>query len=199
MIKKIFRSIFAVSLLTLLCSILLIVSVLNDIFIKKVERDIESEALLAAHALKLGGEELFSQLEIPNRITWIAADGTVLRDSEKDPSTMSNHSDREEFIEAVSNGEGRSERYSDTLAQRTVNYAILLDDGSVVRVSSEQHSIWSLILSAGFPMLIVAAAIPILSGALAVKLSKNIVKPINEIKLSPGCVAVVRRALAASS
>lgn len=183
MIKKIFRSIFAVSLLTLLCSILLIVGVLNNIFIKKVERDLESEALLCAHALELGGEELFSRLDTPNRITWIASDGTVLRDSKNDHAKMSNHSDREEFIEAKENGEGKSERYSDTLAVRTVNYAILLDDGSVLRVSSEQHSIWSLLLSAGYPMLAIAAVIPILSGALAVKLSQNIVKPINEIKL----------------
>ena len=183
MIKKIFRSIFAVSVLTLICSILLIVGVLNSIFIKRVERDLESEALLCAHALELGGEDIFSHFDTPNRITWIASDGTVLCDSESDPTKMSNHSDREEFVEAKASGKGRSERYSDTLAVRTVNYAILLEDGSVVRVSSEQHSIWSLLLSAGFPLLFVAAVIPILAGALAVKLSKNIVKPINEIKL----------------
>ncbi len=183
MTKKIFRSIFIVSTLTLLISFVLIISVLNGLFGRKVESDLESEAVLAAHALELGGEEIFYLLDTPNRITWISEDGTVLRDSEKDFSTLSNHADREEFTEARETGVGKSRRYSDTLATQTVNHAIRLSDGSVIRVSTDQYSIWSLLLSAGLPIIIIVFAILILSGMLARKLSKKIVQPINEINL----------------
>ena len=100
MTKKIFRSIFAVSLLTLVCSILLIVVMLNTLFIKKVESDLESEAKLAAHAIELVGEDYFANLDTPNRITWIGEEGTVIYDSQRDASSLSNHADREEFIES---------------------------------------------------------------------------------------------------
>ncbi len=183
MTKKIFRSIFIVSLLTLLASFILIISVLNSMFGKKVESDLESEAMLAAHTLELGGEEFFHLLDTPNRITWIAADGTVLRDSEKDPSTLPNHSDREEIAMALEQGTGVSRRYSDTLATQTLNYAMRLSDGSVIRVSSDQYSIWSLLLSAGLPIAVIAVAILFLSALLARKLSNKIVQPINEINL----------------
>ena len=126
MTEKIFRSIFIVSLFALLCSILLIAAVLNSIFIKKVESDLESEALLAAHALELGGEELFSLLDTPNRITLIDESGVVLKDSERSPSDMGNHADREEFIEAQKYGVGKSIRHSDTIAAQTINYALRL-------------------------------------------------------------------------
>ncbi len=183
MTKKIFRSIFIVSLLTLLASFILMISVLNGLFAKKVESDLESEAMLAAHTLELGGAEFFHRLDTPNRITWIAADGTVLEDSEKDASALANHSDREEFKEAAEHGMGVSRRYSDTLATQTLNYAIRLSDGSVIRVSSDQYSIWSLMLNASAPIIIIAIVILALSGTLAIKLSKNVVRPINEINL----------------
>ena len=183
MTKKIFRSIFAVSLLTLVCSILLIVVMLNTLFIKKVESDLESEAKLAAHAIELVGEDYFANLDTPNRITWIGEEGTVIYDSQRDASSLSNHADREEFIEAKETGVGLSQRYSDTISAQTVNYALRISDGSVVRISSQQHTVWSLFLNAAQPFVLVVVLVLILSGSLSVKLSKKIVQPINELKL----------------
>jgi two-component system phosphate regulon sensor histidine kinase PhoR len=53
--------------------------------------------------------------KIDARITIIDTDGIVLGDSEKDPRTMENHSNRPELIEALSHGVGSSIRYSTTL------------------------------------------------------------------------------------
>ena len=147
-----------------------------------MESDLESEALLAAHALERGGEELFSLLDTPNRITLIDKSGVVLKDSEVSPSDMENHSDREEFIEAQKSGVGISIRHSNTIAAQTINYALLLSDGNVIRVSSDQYSVWSLFMSAGIPMLAVIAAVLVVSATISKKLSENIVKPINDIK-----------------
>ena len=183
MTKKILRSIILVTVLTLVLSMMLTVITLNSLFIKKVEQDLESEAQLAALGVELVGVDYFSTLDTPNRITWIAPDGTILYDSVFDINKLSNHSDREEFIEAKKDGIGMSQRYSDTLASQTINYALLVSDSSVVRISSEQHTIWALLASSAPTLLIVFSIVLILSLPLSVKLSKNIVKPINDIDL----------------
>jgi two-component system phosphate regulon sensor histidine kinase PhoR len=49
------------------------------------------------------------------RVTIIAPDGTVWGESEQDRTTMTNHSDRPEVIQALASGEGSSIRFSQTL------------------------------------------------------------------------------------
>jgi two-component system, OmpR family, phosphate regulon sensor histidine kinase PhoR len=53
--------------------------------------------------------------QINARVTIIAGNGTVLGDSEEDPATMENHSDRPEVIEALAEGTGSDIRRSATL------------------------------------------------------------------------------------
>ncbi len=183
MTRKISLSIFAVSLLTLVLSVSLIVFILNSFFSKKVEQDLAAEAHLAASAIEICGDEYFVSLDTPNRITWISPDGSIINDSKKDASSLGDHSDREEFKEAVEYGTGISRRYSDTLAEKTLNYAIRLEDGSVLRVSSIQNSSLSLFLNAMPYCLIVCMLILLVSAILSRKLSVRIVEPINEIDL----------------
>jgi two-component system, OmpR family, phosphate regulon sensor histidine kinase PhoR len=49
------------------------------------------------------------------RVTIIAANGTVLGDSSEDPAEMENHLNRPEIKQALSQGEGDSSRYSQTV------------------------------------------------------------------------------------
>jgi two-component system phosphate regulon sensor histidine kinase PhoR len=58
------------------------------------------------------------------RITLIDISGLVLGDSEHDPRTMENHSDRPEIKEALTHGRGIAIRYSPTLKQKMMYYAI---------------------------------------------------------------------------
>lgn len=58
------------------------------------------------------------------RVTWIAHDGQVLYDSEKDVKQLDNHSNREEVVEALETGYGESIRQSTTL---TSDCSILLN------------------------------------------------------------------------
>ena len=61
------------------------------------------------------------------RVTVIAADGRVLADSAHDIETMENHSNRPEFLEAMSTGEGESVRHSHTLDRDLVYWAMRFD------------------------------------------------------------------------
>lgn len=75
------------------------------------------------------------------RITWVTADGTVLYDNGADVSGLPNHLDRPEIREAIENGSGESIRRSDTFQLNTFYYALQLDDGTILRTSTQASSI----------------------------------------------------------
>jgi len=58
------------------------------------------------------------------RVTVIAADGTVLADSQSDPQTMENHAGRPEIAQAMAEGSGRSMRHSATVNRELLYYAV---------------------------------------------------------------------------
>ena len=183
MIKKIFKSTLGVSLLTFLCSMLIIMGALYQYFNNQLMKELENEANYVSASVELLGEKYFEKLKTKNRITWIDEDGVVLYDNVANIDSMENHSDREEYIEAVEKGYGQSERVSDTLSQKTVYYAVLLENGSVVRVSTTQFTILTLLLNMLQPISIMILVAVILSAILASKVAKKIVAPINEIDL----------------
>ena len=96
---------------------------------------------------------------------------------------MENHADRWEVRQALEEGAGQSSRYSDTLAERTYNYAVRISDGSVVRFSATQASNWSLLRTAALPTLAALAAVAALTLLLASKTARDMVQPINRINL----------------
>ena len=82
------------------------------------------------------------------RVTWIASDGTVIYDNDTDAMGLENHSNRPEVQKAFETGEGESVRKSDTMNKNTFYYAVLLDNGTVLRVATEAESILSVFVSA---------------------------------------------------
>ncbi|MDR0308822.1 MAG: hypothetical protein LBH87_02705 [Coriobacteriales bacterium] len=118
------------------------------------------------------------------RVTWIAADGQVLYDSEvADVATLENHAGRQEVAEALANGSGEATRYSSTLTETTYYHAALLDDGTVLRFSRSQASVLSQILNNLIPALLVMAATVLVVILAARLLTRRIVTPINAINL----------------
>ena len=117
------------------------------------------------------------------RVTRIDADGSVLYDSRRDADTLDNHSGREEVKEALKNGEGEDVRRSVTVEKDLYYYAMLLDDGSVLRVSREVDSLASTALA----MLPVIGGLAVLMIVFAMLLAKwqtaRLIKPINELDL----------------
>ena len=58
------------------------------------------------------------------RVTVIAADGTVLADSQSDTSTMENHAGRPEIRDAFAKGDGQSIRHSVSVDNNLLYYAV---------------------------------------------------------------------------
>ena len=183
MTSKIFRNSFLVGVAVFFLSIALFMGVLYQYFGSQLLIQLESEAALAARGVEMGSMDYLDGLSSANRITWIDAGGTVLFDNQADPAQMENHADREEVRAALESETGTASRYSTTLSQRTLYFAQRLADGTVLRVSSEQRSLPSLLLSMVQPILIILVLAVALSAVLASRLSKHIIKPVLAIDL----------------
>ena len=182
MSNKIFNAIWSVALIVFVASLVFVMGVSYTYFsgVQKDQLKIETE--LAAQGAMLGGTEYFKSLkDVDYRITWIDSDGTVIYDNEADSENMENHMQREEVKEAVKYGWGDASRYSTTLSERQFYEAKLLSDGSILRLSSKQITLWTLLLAFGQPIAFVALLALIASLILASRLSKRIVEPINKI------------------
>ena len=138
MTKRIFRSIVFAVLAVLLAASALIIGVVYSHFNRAQFDQLRVETALAAHAVANEGLEYFHKLDdtMNCRITWIAADGTVLYDNRTATDTMVNHLEREEVVLALQSGYGESIRYSDTLMQLYIYTAERLPDGTVLRLSN---------------------------------------------------------------
>ena len=188
MTKRIFRATLSVALTVLLASLVLIVGVLHGYFQDRVLDELASRTAYIALGVEHEGMEYLED-GFPNdcRVTWVAADGTVLWDNREDPARMENHADRAEIHEALILGKGHASRYSDTLSQKTLYYALRLSDGSVLRVSDTQYSVWMLVLQALQPVALVMVLAFCLALWLAGRLARQLVEPINAVDLNdPG-------------
>lgn len=184
MTKKIFRSIMIAAGAVLFASLVVIMGCLYNYF-EDVRKDgLKEELGLFAAAVEEDGVRYLEKVHSDYyRITWIAADGTVLYDTVTGTENPENHLEREEVSSALITGEGWSNRYSDTLFEKTIYYAKRMADGTVLRISVSSKTVGVLALGMVQPILVVAALALILSGILANSLSKWIVKPLNSLNL----------------
>ena len=147
MTKRIFRSICLVAVTVLLASLVLVMGVLYDYFSRLQREQLSAQADLAARGVAGQGMDYLRDLELDGcRISWVAADGSVLYDNRGDSASMENHLDREEVQEALETGRGESSRYSSTLTEKLSYQARLLPDGTVIRLAASQYTGWVLLM-----------------------------------------------------
>lgn len=182
--KKIFRTVALTMAVIMAIAMVIVILIVNHHFITVEENRMDTEAQLAAEGVAYGGENYLKSLAPHSyRLTWIDQDGSVLYDSEADPATMENHKNRTEVKEAFTDGTGEDIRYSDTLAERTIYYAVKCDDGTVVRIAETYDTVGILTLRMLSPMLVLLILSILSSSLIANKLSKDLAKPINEVDL----------------
>ena len=115
------------------------------------------------------------------RITWIAKDGTVLYDNDADESKMENHKNRPEIQNAFKTGVGESVRKSDTMNMKAFNYAVLLEDGTVLRVSTLARSIFSVFIMSSPIVSLIVLFIIVVCVILSHLLTKQLLRPIDKM------------------
>lgn len=184
MSRKIFRNILFTAIVVLLSSMIFIFGGFYHYYDGRQAEKLIDELGTVASGVERFGMEYLQQIDFGTyRITLISPEGKVIYDSQADEKTMANHGQREEILEAKENGTGKSVRYSSTLMEKTVYYAERMEDGSVLRISQTSITLGAIVVGMQQPIMLVLMIALILSAVLALRLSENIVKPINKLNL----------------
>lgn len=181
---RIFLSTFFVGTLIYFLCALIFISNIYGYFERKIFSELETEAVFLEQYLadsSLADLKKFNSIK--NRITLIHKDGTVYFDNMVDVSRLENHSLREEFVAAKEKGAAKVSRYSSTMTDKTLYFAKSLQNGDVLRISCDQHSVAVLVLGMSQTLLIMLVLAVIISGIAAVWTSRRITNPLNQINL----------------
>lgn len=184
--KKINTQLIGIAIVAISVTMFLMSAVFYDLFRKQVQDD------LAANVEVLRSTGIFEEKRVEDisidlddlRVTWIAADGSVLYDNNADEGVMSNHLDRPEVEAALREGSGQDVRKSSTLNMSTFYYAVRLKDGSVLRAAREAKNIISVFERAIPSILLIMIVMINLCILLARFLTQNLLKPIEEMALN---------------
>lgn len=166
----------------------------RDLQLDSLRSHLEKEARIIAEASQPAffghGDDLDALAKkigegIDARVTIIAVDGTVLGDSQEDPSTMENHATRPEVRDALQSGIGESIRYSTTLGVRMMYLAVPItnqsDVAGVARVAlplvAVQTSVNHVILIIGLAM----AGTTVVAIMAAALIARATTRPIREM------------------
>lgn len=182
--KRIFRLSFLATLFVLIISLGLVSVALFNYFEEQIFNELENEAGYISYIMENEEESFLESFSDNNkRITLVADDGRVLADTTANAQELDNHLNRKEIKAAIQNGKGKSSRYSHTLMEKTLYFAVRLDNGNVLRVSTTQNTV--VVLLYGFlPTLIIIVIISLwVSVFVSNKISRAIIKPINELDL----------------
>ena len=151
-----------------------------------LQTEVKQEAAYIREAINLSDSDYMKQMDNvveSTRVTQIKADGTVLYDSRRDADILKNHGNRKEVREALSKGEGADVRKSETVGKDMYYYALLLNDGTVLRVSKSIDNLASTAVSLMPVMGILAVLTILFAFALARWQTNRLIKPINELDL----------------
>ena len=185
MTKRIFKSICVVAVFVFIASVVLIMGVLHNYFSSVQKTQLIEQLELAQGGVEADGISFLEKLNPDGyRITLIGGDGSVLFDSESETEKMENHIDREEVREAIEDGRGESSRQSTTMMERQFYEAVRMDDGTVLRISAPQQTLFRLLLGMMQPLIIVLGITLLLALYLAYRLTKRIIDPLNDMDIS---------------
>ncbi len=184
--RKLILSLFYMGLLASLLSIFVTVFVYQNTMRTEVRETLREELRL----LKISYPKLHTSDELMDfnaddlRITLINSSGKVLFESDTDARIMENHLDRPEIRSAIQNGSGSDYRLSSTLGVEDYYYAESLDDGNVLRVSTQISSVFSVFGSSFYLIVIIILAIAALSIILSIRITKKFLAPIKKLSKS---------------
>ena len=175
----------AVALAAVLLSGGILLWAFYDAVTDELDDSVEREARIAAQGMEQAADpQAFLDGFAPGtRVTWIAADGSVLYDSEADSAEMENHASRPEVQSALRLGAGGGSRLSDTMRERTHYFAVRLADGTVLRLSETHETALGRVYGILWVFVLLFAGMIVLCAMLARQASRALVEPINGLNL----------------
>ena len=185
--RKINTRLVLIAILAVLASTISTTIVYYNLFQRQIRNDLSVSAKLLkdTHYFEnsdINPDNIDLSTDISElRVTWVDTDGTVLYDNDASTTALGNHSDRPEIQEAFENGVGECVRRSDTMNKNTFYYAVLLDNKTVLRVSTEAGSIWSVFLAVSPMIMLIVIIIVGVCIALSHMLTRQLIAPIEKM------------------
>lgn len=182
--NKINKRLIGIAILAIIATVSSITVIYYSLFQKQVRTDLTVSAKLLKDTHYFETFNVDSdviELSSDNdelRVTWIAKDGTVLYDNDASKEQLTNHNDRPEIREAFEKGEGEAIRKSDTMNKNTFYYALLLDNGTVLRVATNAQSLWSVFVSVSPIIVLIIFIIIVMCALISHMLTKQLLSPI---------------------
>ena len=181
--KKLNIQLIGIAILSMFLTMGMILFIFYGIFRQQVLSELQTVAHMMGNMENLTVYSVKDyQAKLDNmRITLLDTEGHVLYDSDVDANVMDNHAERPEISDAYASGEGYTIRESDTLSQNTYYYAILLDNGGVLRVAKEANSILSIFATSLPSLLFIIISLTLICTVVAGILTKSLMKPIDNM------------------
>lgn len=183
---RIQKSMVLVLSVTLLISYLVLTAVVYNQNLDLLKREVRQEARYIKTAVNISGSvylEQMDEVDVRTRVTRIDMDGTVLYDSGRDESTLDSHKSRTEVKRALNEGSGEDIRMSGTVGKEMYYYALLLDDGTVLRVAKTMDNLVSTARNVLPAMCILTIVMLAAAWLMAKWQTAKLIKPINELDL----------------
>lgn len=181
--KKLNIQLIGIAIFSMILTMAFILVIFYELFQQQVLEELKTASHIIANIESLTEYSITdSQAKFDNlRITLMDKTGNVIYDSDVSATELDNHAQRPEISDAYANGEGMAIRKSDTLAQNTFYYAVLLENGNVLRVSKEARSIFSVFASSIPYLIMIALSLTLLCTLVARILTKSLMKPIEKM------------------
>lgn len=186
---KMQKSMMVILAVTLVLSYAILSVILYNRNLSLLQAELTQEAKYIRTAINISGTEYLEQMdmvEVETRVTQIDVDGSVLYDSRRPDgteSTTENHAGRKEVKDALAKGSGEDVRRSATVGKDMYYYALLLEDGSILRVSKVADSLVSTAMAL-FPVMGTLAVLMVLFALLLARWqTARLIKPINALDL----------------
>ncbi|WP_461811127.1 sensor histidine kinase [Faecalimonas sp.] len=184
--SRIQRSMVFILFITLLTTYALMAVILYNQSFASLKEKVEQEADYIKAAIDISGEGYLVSMDNVRqkaRVTVVRPNGEVTYDSGAGQEELENHKARKEIKEALESGTGSDVRKSDTTKERSIYYAIQLENGNVLRVARTMDNVWPMLLN----VLPYMAGIGILMIGIAFLLARwqtvKLIRPINALNL----------------
>ena len=183
---KIQRSMLLVLFVTILIFYGLLTLVMYQKNLTLLKEEVNQEARYIRTAVDISGPAYLKEMDgvdIKTRVTRISTEGMVLYDSGDDAETLENHSKRPEVKEALASGTGEDVRVSGTVGKEMYYYAILLQDGSVLRVAKTMDNLGAMARDTLPVIGVLAVVMMIFAWILGRWQTERLIRPINELDI----------------
>lgn len=140
--RKLFYSLFLLTVIAVSLTMSLLLFASYRQVTAENTRSLRNTAYLVKNVCQNLDYNNLAKLNLKDRLTIMAPDGTVLYDNYIDVGKLDNHLQREEIQQALNSGEGISYRLSDTLSKEVIYYAMSLPQGNVMRIARANDTVF---------------------------------------------------------